>query len=78
MQKKTKNGLPPFPPILSATGTPTYELGKSFPPFLTPLTKNEYTAEDLFDETIDLCVDSLYDNNEKISKKDVFFVICLT
>ena len=38
VHKEAKNGLPPFRPILSAIGTPTYKLAKYLLPFLTPLT----------------------------------------
>ena len=100
VQKETKNGLPPFRPILSAIGTPTYKLGT---PFLTPLTKHEHTVTDSFhfaeeickqdpnlymasldvdslftniplNKTIDICIDSLYNDKENTSKipKDVF------
>ena len=48
MHKETKNGLPPFRPILSAIGTPTYKLAKCLLPFLTPLTENEYIVTDSF------------------------------
>ena len=44
VQNETKNGLPPFLLILSSIGTPTYKLVKILPPFLTPLTQNEYTV----------------------------------
>ena len=100
VHKETNNGLPPFRPILSAIGTPTYDLAKFLLSFLTPLTQNEYTVTDSFhfaeeickqdpnlymasldvdslftniplDETIDICIDSLYkddDNTPKIPK----------
>ena len=38
--KETKNGLPPFCPILSTIGTPTNKLAKLLLPFLMPLTQN--------------------------------------
>ena len=44
----TKNGLPPFCPILSAIDTPTYTLAKFLLPFLTLLTQDEYTVTDSF------------------------------
>ena len=74
VHKETKNGLPPFHPILPAIGTPTYKLAKFLLPFLTPLTQNEYTVTDSFHfaEEIDkqdpnlymasLEVDSLFTN----------------
>ena len=46
--KETKNGLPPFHPILSAIGMPTYKLAKFLLPFLMPLTQNEHTVTDSF------------------------------
>ena len=103
VHKEAKNGLPPFRPILSAIGTPTYKLAKYLLPFLTPLTQNEYTVTDSFhfaeeickqdpnlymasldvdslftniplDETIDICIDSLYKDDENSPKipMDVF------
>ena len=36
VHKETKNWLPPFRPILSAIGMPTYKLAKFLLPFLTP------------------------------------------
>ena len=103
VHKEINNGLPPFCPILSAIGMPTYKLAKFLQPFWMPLTQNEYTVTDSFhfaeeickqdpnlymasldvdslftniplDETIDICIDSLYkadENTPKISK-DVF------
>ena len=55
MHKKTKNGLPPFPPILSAIGTPTNKLAKFLLPILTSLTENEYTATDSFHFADKIC-----------------------
>ena len=48
VHNEVQNGLPPFWPILSAIGMPTYKLAKYLLPFLTPLTQNEYTATDSF------------------------------
>ena len=48
VHKEAKNGQPPFQPIFSAIGTPTYKLAKYLLPFLTPLTQNEYTVTDSF------------------------------
>ena len=93
IHKETRNGLPPFCPILSAIDTLTYKLAKFLLKFLTPSTANEYTVIDSFhfaeeicqqhsnlhmasldvdslftniplDETIDICVDNLYNDNE--------------
>ena len=43
-----KDNVPPFRPILSDNGTPTYKLAKFFVPLLAPLTSNEYTIKDSF------------------------------
>ena len=48
IHKETRDGLPPFYPILSATGTPTYKLTKSWLKFLTHSSANKYTAIDPF------------------------------
>ena len=93
IHKETRNGLPPFRPILSAIDTPTYELAKFLLKFLTPSTANKYMVVDSFhfaeeicqqdfnlhmasldvdslltniplDETIDICVDNLYNDNK--------------
>ena len=74
VHKETKNGLPPFRPILSAISTPTYKLAKFLLPFLTLLTQNEYTVTDSFHFAEEICkqdptlhmanlhVDSLFNN----------------
>ena len=93
IHKETRNGIPPFRPILSAIGTPTYNLAKFLLKFLTPSTANEFTVIDSFhfaeeicqqdsnlhmasldvdslftniplEETIDIWVDNLYNDNE--------------
>ena len=46
IHKKTHNGIPPFRPILSAIGTPTYKLAKFLLKILTPSTANEFTFID--------------------------------
>ena len=48
MHKPIKDGGPPFRPILSDIGTPTYKLAKFLVPLLAPLTSNEYTIKDSF------------------------------
>ena len=48
IHKPIEDGVPPFRPILSDIGTPTYKLGKFFVPLLAPLTSNEYTIKDSF------------------------------
>ena len=40
IHQKTRNGIPPFHPILSAIGTPIYNLAKFLLKFLTPSTAN--------------------------------------
>ena len=74
MHKEAKNGLPPFRPILSAIGTPTYKLAKYLLPFSTPLTQNECTVTDSLHFAEEICkqdpnlymasldVDSLFTN----------------
>ena len=66
VHKPLKNGLPPFKPILSAIGTPTYKLVKFLVPALSVITQNEFTVKDSFtfvDEILtqdsDLCMASL-------------------
>ena len=39
---------PPFRPILSATGTPSYKLAKFLVPKLSSVTFNEFTVKDSF------------------------------
>ena len=46
VHKPLKNGLPPFRPILSAIGTPTYKLAKFLVPVLSYITQNEFTVKD--------------------------------
>ena len=72
--KKTKNGLTPFRPILSAIRIPSYKLAKFLLPFLRPLIQSEYTVTDSFHFTEEICkqdpnlnmasldVDSLFTN----------------
>ena len=55
MHKEAKNGLPHFQSSLSAIGTPTYKLAKYLLPFLTPLTRNEYTITDSFHFAEEIC-----------------------
>ena len=43
-----EDNCPSFCPILSAIGTPTYDLAKFLVPILKPLTENEYTVHDSF------------------------------
>ena len=46
IHKPVKDWVPPFWPISSAIGTPTYKLSNFSVPLLTPLTLNEYTIKD--------------------------------
>ena len=48
IHKLIEDSVPPFRPILSDIGTPTYKLATFFVPLLTPLTSNEYTIKDSF------------------------------
>ena len=54
IHKKVVDGCPPFRPILSAIGTPTYKLAKFFVPILNSITSNEYTIKDSFDFSSDI------------------------
>ena len=86
---------PPFRPILSAIGTPSYKIAKFLVPILSKLTVNEFTIKDSFsfakeiveqdsslfmasldvdslftniplDETINICTESIYDQNDTV------------
>ena len=48
VHKKTVNGIPPFRPILSAIGTPTYLLSKFLVPIMSPITTNEHSISNSF------------------------------
>ena len=48
VHKPLINGLPPFRPILSAIGTPTYQLANFLVPVLSDATKNKFTVKDSF------------------------------
>ena len=48
VHKKCTEGCPPFRPILSAIGTPTYNIAKFLIPILEPLTKNSFVIKDSF------------------------------
>ena len=52
IHKETRNGLPPFRPILSAIDTPTYKLAKFLLKILTPSTANEYIDRSLIHFTL--------------------------
>ena len=49
VHKQLINNFPPFKPILSAIGTPTYNIAEFLVPFLKPLTTNDYTLKDTFE-----------------------------
>ena len=48
IHKALEDGTPSFRPILSAIGTPTYNLAKFCDQLLKPLTSNDYTIKDSF------------------------------
>ena len=48
VHKALINALPPFRPILSAIGTPTYKLAKFLVPVLSVIIQNEFTVKDSF------------------------------
>ena len=48
IDKALEDGTPFFPSILSAIGTPTYNLAKFCDQLLKPLTSNDYTIKDSF------------------------------
>ena len=48
IHKSIVDGFPPFRPILSAIGIPTYKLAKIFVLLLEPFTYNQYTIKDSF------------------------------
>ena len=48
IHKALEDGAPSFFPILSAIGTPTYNLAKFCDQLLKPLTSNDYTIKDSF------------------------------
>ena len=68
IHKPTKDGVPPFRPILSDIGSPTYKLAKFFVPLLAPLTSNEYTIKDSFSFAEELLT---YDSNLVMASFDV-------
>ena len=46
VHKPVEDNCASFRPILSTTGTPSYDLAKFHVSFLEPLTENEYTVYD--------------------------------
>ena len=59
VHKQQVDGCPPFRPILLASQTPAYNLGKFLVPILNPLTKNEYTVKDSFQFAEEICEQDL-------------------
>ena len=55
MHKPLINGLPPFRPILSAIGSPTYKLAKLLVPFMPDITQNELNVKDSFTLVDEIC-----------------------
>ena len=49
VHKKLVNGYPPFRPILSALGTPTYNLSKYLVPIMSKISVNKFTISKSFD-----------------------------
>ena len=70
IHKKTRNGMPPFRPILSAICTPTYKLAKLLLKFLTSSTANEFTVIDSFHFAKEVCQQ---DSNLHMARLDVDF-----
>ena len=54
VHKQLLNNCPPFRPILSAIGTPTYNIAKFLVPILKPLTTNDYTLKGMFEFSRDI------------------------
>ena len=55
VHKPLINGLPPFRPILSAIGSPTYKLAKLLVPFMPDITQNELNVKDCFTLADEIC-----------------------
>ena len=54
VHKQLINNCPPFRLILSAIGTPTYNIAKFLVPILKPLTTNDYMLKDTFEFSSDI------------------------
>ena len=54
VHKQLKNNCLPFRPILSALGTPTYNIAKFLVPIPKPLTNNDYMLKDTFEFSRDI------------------------
>ena len=54
VHKKLINNCPPLKPILSAIGTPTYNITVFLVPIVKPLTINDYTLKDTFEFSRDI------------------------
>ena len=68
IHKPIKDGVPPFCPILSGIGTPTYKIAKFFESLLAPLTSNEYTIKDSFSFSEELLT---FDSNLVMASFDI-------
>ena len=55
VHKPLINGLPPFRPILSVIGSPTYKLAKLLVPFMPDITQNELNVKDSFTLVDEIC-----------------------
>ena len=54
VHKQLINNCPPFRPIFSAIGTPTYNVATFLIPILKPLNTNDYTLKDTFQFSRDI------------------------
>ena len=52
---ETRNGIPPFCPILSAIGTPNHKITKFLLKLVTPSAANEYNVIDSFHLAEKIC-----------------------
>ena len=54
MHKQLINNCPPFRPILSAIGAPSYNIAKFLVPIIKPLTTNDFTLKDTLEFSRDI------------------------
>ena len=54
VHKQLLNSCPPFRPILSGIGTPTFNVAAFLVSILKPLTTNDYTLKDMFEFSRDI------------------------
>ena len=54
VHKQLINNSPPFRPIVSAVGTPTYNIAKFLDPILKPLPTNDYLLKNMFEFSLDI------------------------